>query len=101
MTLTQIDLLLLNKGPGKICLFLISGFSLTNLLTCRGEWHVFSGNELGALIGWWLLHCFKSKNPDADLGDVYMLASTVSSKLLRSMARKEGFNFLVRVLIHI
>jgi len=68
-----------------------------HLFYCSGEWHVFSGNELGALIGWWMLHSYRSKHPKADLSKVYMLASTVSSKLLRSMARKEGFNFEVNL----
>ncbi|XP_059470245.1 phosphopentomutase [Neocloeon triangulifer] len=59
-----------------------------------GEWHVFSGNELGALLGWWTLYSYRTKNPKADMSKIYMLASTVSSKLLRSMAKKEGFNFV-------
>lgn len=25
------------------------------LYACSGRWHVFSGNEIGALIGWWLV----------------------------------------------
>ncbi|XP_028902350.1 phosphoglucomutase-2 [Ornithorhynchus anatinus] len=59
-----------------------------------GEWKVFSGNELGALLGWWTFTCWKEKNPDLTaLKDVYMLASTVSSKILRAIALKEGFHF--------
>ncbi|XP_012224689.1 phosphopentomutase isoform X1 [Linepithema humile] len=58
-----------------------------------GEWHVFSGNELGALLGWWMLHTYQVLQPDADMSNAYMLASTVSSKILASMAKKEGFNF--------
>ncbi|KAM8940128.1 phosphopentomutase [Pelodytes ibericus] len=59
-----------------------------------GEWKVFSGNELGALLGWWIFTCWKEKNPDpAALKCIYMLASTVSSKILRAIAVKEGFHF--------
>ncbi|XP_066576560.1 phosphopentomutase [Amia ocellicauda] len=59
-----------------------------------GEWRVFSGNELGALLGWWIFRCWKEQNSDASaLKDVYMLASTVSSKILRAIALKEGFHF--------
>lgn len=58
------------------------------------EWKVFTGNEIGALLGWWALHCYKEKNPKKSLDDVYMLASTVSSKILRSMAQAEGFQFI-------
>uniref|UniRef100_A0A8C2VJK1 Phosphoglucomutase 2 n=2 Tax=Chinchilla lanigera TaxID=34839 RepID=A0A8C2VJK1_CHILA len=59
-----------------------------------GEWRVFSGNELGALLGWWLFTSWKEKNPDRNaLKDIYMLSSTVSSKILRAIALKEGFHF--------
>lgn len=64
-----------------------------------GEWRVFTGNELGALLGWWMLHYYHVRYPGSDLNDVYMLASTVSSKILRSMAKKEGFKFEVSVSI--
>ncbi|XP_028830984.1 phosphopentomutase [Denticeps clupeoides] len=57
-----------------------------------GQWTVFSGNELGALLGWWMFQCWK-QNGEGDPKDVYMLASTVSSKILRAIALKEGFHF--------
>jgi len=58
-------------------------------------WKIFNGNELGALLGWWSLFVHKEKNGESkDLSDCYMLASTVSSKILRTMAEKEGFNFI-------
>lgn len=58
-----------------------------------GEWRVFSGNELGALLGWWL-YILEEKNQDRSaLKDTYMLSSTVSSKILRAIALKEGFHF--------
>ncbi|MCI4395072.1 hypothetical protein PGIGA_G00176170 [Pangasianodon gigas] len=61
-----------------------------------GEWRVFSGNELGALLGWWTFQCWKEKQGEkfkSSVKDVYMLASTVSSKILRAIALKEGFHF--------
>ncbi|KAL0131823.1 hypothetical protein PUN28_002994 [Cardiocondyla obscurior] len=61
--------------------------------TESGEWHVFSGNELGALLGWWMIHIHQVLHPDVDMRKTYMLASTVSSKILASMGKKEGFNF--------
>ncbi|KAF7666220.1 hypothetical protein LDENG_00114540 [Lucifuga dentata] len=59
-----------------------------------GQWRVFSGNELGALLGWWMFHCWKKQNSDAAaVKKLYMLCSTVSSKILRAIALKEGFHF--------
>lgn len=55
---------------------------------------MFTGNELGAILGWWALNCFKKTNPNANLSDCYMLSSTVSSMVLRSMASIEGFQFI-------
>ncbi|CAK9092456.1 unnamed protein product [Durusdinium trenchii] len=62
-----------------------------------GEWHVFSGNELGALLGHWAFRCWQlrnDKNPKADVSRVCMVASTVSSKFLKHLAAKEGFRFV-------
>uniref|UniRef100_A0A669B3L7 Phosphoglucomutase 2 n=1 Tax=Oreochromis niloticus TaxID=8128 RepID=A0A669B3L7_ORENI len=64
-------------------------------LNCRcGQWRVFSGNELGALLGWWIFRCWREQNSDAAaVKNLYMLSSTVSSKILRAIALKEGFHF--------
>uniref|UniRef100_A0A8C3U073 Phosphoglucomutase 2 like 1 n=1 Tax=Catharus ustulatus TaxID=91951 RepID=A0A8C3U073_CATUS len=60
----------------------------------NGCWKVFTGNELAALFGWWMFSCWKENcSPDADVRNVYMLATTVSSKILRAIALKEGFHF--------
>lgn len=57
-------------------------------------WKVFSGNELAALLGWWMFFNWKESHPDpADTQNVYMLATTVSSKILQAFARIEGFHF--------
>uniref|UniRef100_A0A671L9C1 Glucose 1,6-bisphosphate synthase-like n=1 Tax=Sinocyclocheilus anshuiensis TaxID=1608454 RepID=A0A671L9C1_9TELE len=57
-------------------------------------WKVFTGNELAALLGWWMLFNWKEAHPDpADTETVYMLATTVSSKILKAFARIEGFHF--------
>ncbi|XP_072333606.1 glucose 1,6-bisphosphate synthase [Scyliorhinus torazame] len=58
------------------------------------SWKVFSGNELGALLGWWMFKCWKDKHPDpTEVKNVYMLATTVSSKILHALAINEGFQF--------
>ncbi|EDM18358.1 rCG40012, isoform CRA_c [Rattus norvegicus] len=59
----------------------------------NGHWKVFTGNELAALFGWWMFDCWKKSKPNADVKNVYMLATTVSSKILKAIALKEGFHF--------
>ncbi|NXA38091.1 PGM2L synthase, partial [Eudromia elegans] len=60
----------------------------------NGCWKVFTGNELAALYGWWMFSRWKENcSQDADVKNVYMLATTVSSKILRAIALKEGFQF--------
>lgn len=61
-------------------------------------WYIFSGNELGALLGWWSWYTHRKRGPREDPSQLYMMSSTVSSKILKTMAAKEGFNFIVRFL---
>jgi len=57
-----------------------------------GSWKVFTGNEIGMLLGWWAMHNHKNQNSHLYNGDsVYMTYSTVSSHILRSMGAVEGF----------
>ena len=60
-----------------------------------GSWKIFNGNEIGTLLGWWLwlLHR-KSSDDGCKDSDCYMLSSAVSSKILHSISRREGFNFI-------
>lgn len=75
-----------------------TGLGLTFYSLYSGHWKVFTGNELAALFGWWMFDCWKqNKSGSADVKDVYMLATTVSSKILRAVALKEGFHFEVRI----
>jgi phosphomannomutase len=55
------------------------------------QWRLLTGNELGALLGWWCLSC--AKQDGVDLSKCIMLSSTVSSHILQRMAEKEGFRF--------
>ncbi|GAA6061545.1 hypothetical protein JCM10212_002752 [Sporobolomyces blumeae] len=58
------------------------------------RWTVFTGDQIGTLLGHWALERYKGQHgPDAALDKVAMCASTVSSKMLRSIATKEGFVF--------
>jgi phosphoglucomutase len=55
-----------------------------------GKWHIFSGNQLGVLIGSYLFGRYPSSKPRDKLA---MLASTVSSRMLAALAKKEEFKF--------
>ena len=55
----------------------------------NGEWKVFTGNELGALLGWWMYR--QAVKCGLDIGKSVMLSSSVSSKVLETMAKHEGF----------
>ncbi|CAF1034333.1 unnamed protein product [Rotaria sordida] len=60
--------------------------------TSQTGWNILSGNQLGALLGWWRWFTWRNKNPRVDVKDVYMLYSTVSSHILKSIGEVEGFN---------
>lgn len=51
-------------------------------------WHIFTGNQLGVLFAdcLWQQHVKRKGS-----GDVAMLSSTVSTQMLKAMAKKEGF----------
>jgi len=54
------------------------------------KWHIFTGNQLGVLLGSYLLERYPTTKPREKL---VMLASTVSSRMLAALASKEGFRF--------
>eukprot|EP00054_Salpingoeca_dolichothecata_P024258 m.164779 g.164779 ORF g.164779 m.164779 type:complete len:592 (+) comp24957_c0_seq2:29-1804(+) len=59
----------------------------------NSEWVVLGGNQIGSLFAWWLWENHKARNSQFSKDKIYMLASTVSSKMLKTMAKKEGFQF--------
>lgn len=56
----------------------------------NGKWHIFTGNQLGVLLGSYLFERYPASKPREKLA---MLASTVSSRMLAALAKKEGFKF--------
>ena len=59
-----------------------------------GEWKIFNGNEIGALLGWWQFKIYTELlAKDVAKKDLYFIASTVSSKMLQSIAKEEGVSF--------
>jgi len=57
-----------------------------------GKWKLFSGNELGAIFGWWAVKCWKDEG-SKNAASTFLLSSTVSSIILGSIAKKEGVKF--------
>jgi phosphomannomutase len=51
------------------------------------DWYVFSGNELGVLLGHWQILRWKKAHPTEPAA---LLASIVSSRMLKAIAEKEG-----------
>ncbi|OTF69356.1 phosphoglucomutase-2-like protein [Euroglyphus maynei] len=65
---------------------------------CMGEkydeWRIFNGNEIGALLAWWIWNEFHSSEQIVKKSDCYMISSAVSSKILETYSKREGFNFI-------
>merc|ERR1712223_875217 len=61
-----------------------------------GTWKIFNGNEIGSLLGWWQLqvHHYGDSN-HFKRENLYYIASAVSSKMLGTIAKKEGLSFIV------
>ncbi|XP_025205584.1 phosphoglucomutase-2 isoform X2 [Melanaphis sacchari] len=55
-------------------------------------WKIFTGNEVGALLGWWLIHSYKTLHGKTH-PKLVIMSSTVSSAILKSMAEIEGIRF--------
>jgi phosphomannomutase len=60
-----------------------------------GKWVVFTGNEIGVLLASWEWRQWRGRRPADAAPDAtpVMLNTTVSSKMLKAMARAEGFAF--------
>jgi len=56
-----------------------------------GLWKIFTGNELGCLLGWWMWH--RAASSGVDPKRAVMISSTVSSKILETISKVEGFHF--------
>lgn len=58
----------------------------------NGKWTLFTGDQLGSLFASKVLKTYKSSGKP--INKLAMVASTVSSKMIESMARVEGFKFV-------
>jgi len=62
----------------------------------NGDWKIFNGNELGILFADWVWQQYKAANPGAISNRIVVLNTTVSSKMLSALAKKEGLYYEVR-----
>lgn len=61
----------------------------------NSKWKIFNGNEIGTLLAWWQLQVHYKKFGDQyQRKNLIFIASTVSSKMLGAMAKKEGLTFV-------
>lgn len=86
MTLTLIDWQQQNFNPGI-------GLPC-NCWVASGEWKIFNGNEIGILLAYWVWSQYQAKHKP-DPSQCAVLNSTVSSKMLRALAQKEGLIYEV------
>ncbi|KAG5468426.1 hypothetical protein LSCM1_02406 [Leishmania martiniquensis] len=54
-------------------------------------WHVFTGNEIGALLGWWAME--RARRQGIALERCLLLSTIVSSSILKTMAAREGAQY--------
>eukprot|EP01096_Ripella_sp_DP13-Kostka_P000575 TRINITY_DN10628_c0_g1_i1.p1 TRINITY_DN10628_c0_g1~~TRINITY_DN10628_c0_g1_i1.p1 ORF type:complete len:590 (+),score=245.02 TRINITY_DN10628_c0_g1_i1:27-1796(+) len=58
-----------------------------------GIWKIFTGNELGILFADWTWSNYKRLHPDAQPDKCLVINTTVSSKMLKGLADKEGLRY--------
>ena len=56
-------------------------------------WTLLTGNQMGSILGAFLVEEFLFRNPDVNRSLIYVIASTVSSKFLKTLARHHGISF--------
>ncbi|KAF2005917.1 hypothetical protein P154DRAFT_518162 [Amniculicola lignicola CBS 123094] len=88
-----LDLAIQTADPESISLILASDPDADRLAAAEkvgGKWHIFTGNQLGILLGSYILDRYPGSKPREKFG---ALASTVSSRMLHALAKQEGFQF--------
>ncbi|KAF2711763.1 hypothetical protein K504DRAFT_465506 [Pleomassaria siparia CBS 279.74] len=88
-----LDLAMQTADAASISLILASDPDADRLAVAEkvaGKWHIFTGNELGLLLGNHMFERYPKSKPRKKLA---MLASTVSSRALHALSVREGFHF--------
>ncbi|KAF1979795.1 hypothetical protein BU23DRAFT_548993 [Bimuria novae-zelandiae CBS 107.79] len=88
-----LDLAIATADASSIPLILASDPDADRLAAAEkvnGKWHIFTGNQLGILLASYLL---SRTPPSTPRGQLAMLASTVSSRMLSALAEREGIHY--------
>ncbi|GAM22130.1 hypothetical protein SAMD00019534_053050, partial [Acytostelium subglobosum LB1] len=56
-----------------------------------GTWKVFNGNEIGVLLADWAWQNARRSHPDTPAEKFFMINTAVSSAMLKTMAKKDGY----------
>jgi len=57
------------------------------------KWRIFSGNEIGVILGHWQITQAKANNNNNNNNNMALLASVVSSRMLKSIAEQESISY--------
>ncbi|KRZ05477.1 Phosphoglucomutase-2, partial [Trichinella zimbabwensis] len=57
------------------------------------KWYIFTGNEMGALLSWWMYYNSKNIHKSVSKENMYIINSVVSSKFARTLANKEAIKY--------
>ncbi|KRX42084.1 Phosphoglucomutase-2 [Trichinella murrelli] len=57
------------------------------------KWYIFTGNEMGALLSWWMYYNSTNMYKSVSKENMYIINSVVSSKFARTLADKEGIKY--------
>ena len=86
-----LDIAIATADRSNICLVLANDPDADRFAVAEkvgGQWHQFSGDQVGVLLAY---HCFQ-KMESIEPGEDYMLTTAVSSEMLSHIAVEEGFS---------
>jgi len=58
-----------------------------------GNWKIFCGNEIGTILGTWVLQQYKKAHPDVKPADCCCVSTAVSSGMLERICQVEGLDY--------
>lgn len=61
--------------------------------TIDGNWHIFTGNEIGVMLGHYQIQKYLATRGTDNEGKAAVLTTVVSSRMLKGIADKEGIHY--------